>query len=141
MPKLPNITKNIPVLISLVLMIVLIAVAGYVYFHISSNDPDQKQAQETLEKVGIRSTFAGLVVDVDSVTNKLDVKNNEDGVVYEVKLDSKGQVTLDSKKITLSEIKAGDKVVVYSKQSNNPDLTKTYIADLITKSVPVEGLP
>lgn len=138
MPKLPNLTKNIPVVISIVLFIVIIVVAGYVFFNSSSSDPDQKQAQETLEVVGIRSTFAGQVISADSTEKKLDIKSTEDGAIYEVRLDNNGKVTADSKDIDFSEIKIGDKVTVYSKQSNNPDLTKVYVADLITKMVPVD---
>jgi hypothetical protein len=138
MPKLPSLIKNLPALISIVLFLVVVAVAGYLFYNNTVNNPDEKQAQETLKAVGIRSTFSGEVTNLYPTERKLDVKNNDDGSIYEVVLDDKGKLTADSKDIEFSEIKVGDKVNVYSKQSNNPDISKVYVADLITKSVPID---
>lgn len=141
MPKLPNLKINPLNLVSIILLIVILAVVVFVFTRLKNENTEEKQAQETLAEVGIRSTFAGSVTSVDDASKTLNLKSTEDGSIYEVRLDPNGSVTADTQKIQFSEIKVGDQVAVYSKQSNAPSLTEIYIADLITKSVSVDINP
>ena len=99
--------------------------------------PENKNPESSYKKNG----FYGTVTSVDSGKRELDVKNTEDGVVYSLKLNSKGVVTKSGQSSDFSQIKIGDNVNVYSENAETLDEARTISLDLINISVRPDSLP
>jgi hypothetical protein len=85
----------------------------------------------------VASFFNGEVTKIDTGSRSLEVRDSE-GATFTVSVAANSKITAGGSEVAFESIKVGDRVTLYSNQSKQVEVGKTYIAEWVDIFVPVD---
>lgn len=141
MPKLPRISNTL-----FLSIFALIAILGVVFFFILfPGNPFSDEPKVTVKKDDgkknqspVKASFSGNIVAINLVAKELRVQNSDDGKNYNVTLSSNALITANGGTSSISNLKVGDNVQIYSKTETNIDETKSFLSEWVDIQAPLD---